>query len=242
MRCALVSDIHANLEALEAVLRDIDTLRVDQIFSLGDVIGYGADPAACVALVEKHCAVKLMGNHEYVSLGLTDMKKLNTIARESLTWTKSQLGDRSLSDISKYEIEAHTDTNYFVHASPFEPEKWHYILSIDDAAQAFHNLENRMCFFGHTHVPLIFSEIDTSSIRCRTGHSFQPDEECRHLINVGSVGQPRDNDPRACYVLYDTDEQDVEYRRVEYDVQRTQQKMIQANIPRVLAERLETGR
>ena len=242
MHIALISDIHANLEALEAVLEDIEDRGVDMIGCLGDVVGYGCDPVACLDLVESKCRVKLVGNHEYVALGRIPSEDFNVFASESIAWTKKQLGDREIALMENYEIDTVIENAYLVHASPLLPEEFLYILGSDAASAAFEVLEQNLCFFGHTHMPMIFSQASEGQLRRQTGHSFLPDPEVRYLINVGSVGQPRDNDPRACYAIYDSDEGEVTYCRVEYDIKRTQDKMKRANAPSALIDRLAVGR
>ncbi|MFZ5979989.1 MAG: metallophosphoesterase family protein [Candidatus Zixiibacteriota bacterium] len=242
MKSALISDIHANLEALEAVLIDIGRHPVDRIICLGDVIGYGCNPIECLRLVNENCQVKLLGNHEYAALGLMSEKGLNELAQESLIWTRGKIGDREIAIISDFEMDYEFGDNYFVHASPHEPEAWHYILTMTEAVMAFEAVTNKICFFGHTHVPMIFSVFTDGRLRQTVGHDFLPDEENRYLVNIGSVGQPRDNDPRACYVIYDDEEKEILYHRVEYDVTLTQRKMTRENIPSYLIERLSNGR
>ena len=242
MKLALISDIHGNLEALSAVLEDIDKQQVDKIHCLGDVVGYGSEPAACLELVNKTCDIKLMGNHEYVILGLESPDSYTQAARISAEWTRGRLTDRDFSFITDFEMDRSLDNLYLVHSSPFEPEQWHYILSPEEAAQAFERLEGWLCFHGHSHIPLIFSEAHDRPPRERVGHSFLPDSENRYLVNIGSVGQPRDNDSRACYVTFDTDEGEVTYHRVAYDIETAQSKMAQAQLPEMLIERLAVGR
>lgn len=243
MRLALISDIHANLEALEAVFRDIEKEKVETVHCLGDVVGYGSDPSACVTLVDEHCDVKLMGNHEYAILELTSTENYNSAAKQATDWTKEQMSDFDLSTISNFKMSVALDNKTrVVHASPQEPEKWHYILSPTKAFDAFLSFKENICFFGHTHLPQIYIEMDDSLPRGKAGHDFLPDPDNRYLINVGSVGQPRDNDPRACYVIFDTEEYEIIYQRVEYDIKTTQQKMLQANLPQMLAQRLSVGR
>ncbi len=242
MKYALISDIHANLEALVAVLRDIEAQQADEIHCLGDVIGYGCDPVACLKLVGELCEVKLLGNHEYAVLGLLSDENMNQLARESMHWTIGQLSDHELSVIADYEMEAQRPGCRLVHASPCEPNRWHYILTMDEATVAFENFDEPLCFFGHTHVPAIYNLSQDGRIRHQTGHDFDPDEEARYLVNVGSVGQPRDHDARASYVLYDTEMKSISYRRVAYDIAATQIKMKAAQMPDKLIERLEVGR
>lgn len=242
MKIALVSDIHGNLEALQAVLSDIESKKVDKIFCLGDVIGYGCDPKACLDLVDKRCVVKLVGNHEYLFLGLTASDHYNSNALESFQWTRQQLDDHEINLIENYEVDHVHDNVYLVHASPFEPTKWNYILNPHEAQRAFESLKQNVCFFGHSHLPMIFTESPDGLPRLQTGHDITIDPEERYLINVGSVGQPRDNDSRASYVNYDFETYDITFERVEYDYELTQQKMAKASLPQTLIERLAVGR
>lgn len=242
MRTALISDIHGNLEALQAVLDDIASQQVDQICSLGDVIGYGCDPVACLHLVAERCRIKLMGNHEYAAIGVLPPDAMNLNARQSILWTQSHLTDRELSLIAGFKMTAELDNVLLVHASPFEPDEWHYVLSPNDAAEAFRQVDHRLIFCGHTHLPVIYCRPPVGKIRTVGAHDFDPDEESRYLVNIGSVGQPRDNDPRASYVIYDGAEQAVAFRRVQYDIQATQAKMCRAEMPQMLIDRLQVGR
>ncbi len=242
MKLALISDIHGNLEAFTAVLEDIEKQSTDRIHCLGDVVGYGSEPDACLQLVADTCEIKLMGNHEHVILRLDQPDNYTHVARVSADWTREQLNDRALSIIAKYRIDHHDDEFYLVHASPDQPDRWHYVLTPEEAAGAFVKLNERLCFYGHSHVPMIFTESPGAMPRRRVGHTFLPDPDSRYLINVGSVGQPRDNDPRACYVIYDTDEGDVTYCRVDYDIESAQSKMAQAQLPDMLIDRLAVGR
>jgi len=206
------------------------------------VVGYGSDPIACLDLVQKTCDTRLLGNHEYGVLGLLPMDSLNQYARHSMEWTTQQLSDREVALIAEYELETEFEGNRLVHSSPYEPDRWHYILSAQEAQVAFESCEHKLIFFGHTHLPMIFSQTADGSIRGQAGHTFDPDEESRYLVNVGSVGQPRDNDPRACYAIFDTDEVRISYNRVSYDVVAAQTKMTVAELPSMLIERLAVGR
>jgi len=214
MRIALISDIHGNLEALEAVLGEIETLKVNEIICLGDVVGYGCDPVACLDLIMDKCSKVLMGNHEYVALGLLSSDHLNTIARASLSWTAEQLTERELATIADFEMEHRVEDALLVHASPWEPDQWHYIISHDSAHTAFDCLDTHLCFFGHTHLPMIFSTRPDGSLRQQVGHDFLPDPETKYLVNVGSVGQPRDNDPQACYVVFDSEKHEIQVDKI----------------------------
>lgn len=241
MRIALISDIHANLEALQAVLNDIEKHKADVIHCLGDVVGYGSDPSACLTLVDKTCEIKLIGNHDHAALGESSTDDYSPVAKVAADWTKKVLSDKDISIMESFTVDAAVEDSHLVHASPFEPLEFHYILSPQDARHAFPCFTKQLCFFGHTHVPMIFTEVKNGLPRQKIGHSFMPDTDGRYLINIGSVGQPRDNDPRASYVIHDTATGDVEYYRVHYDIKTTQEKMEQARLPELLIERLAVG-
>ncbi|MFQ5452667.1 MAG: metallophosphoesterase family protein, partial [Candidatus Zixiibacteriota bacterium] len=238
-----LSDIHSNLEALTSVFNDIEKQKIDAVHCLGDVIGYGIDPGACLELVNKKCEIKLMGNHEYAAMGLISTEHYNQAAQHATEWTKNQITDYELSIIAEFEMEHSLKNIFLVHASPNEPEQWHYILTPEAASEVFPHFKENICFIGHTHLPQIFIEQDENTLpRCQTGHDFLPDKENRYIINVGSVGQPRDNDPKACYLIFDTEKYEIVYRRVEYDISLTQNKMTREKMPEMLISRLSEGR
>ena len=241
MKHALISDIHGNLEALTAVLRHIDDQGVDLIHCLGDVVGYGSDPSACLELVNRHCDTKLMGNHEFTALGLQSAEMFTDAAREAVEWTRQQLSDRELTILADFALDRVLDDMYMVHASAYEPDHWHYIFTAQEAALAFECLKQKICFCGHSHIPAIIREGPNGPPRSCAGHDFLPDRENRYLVNVGSVGQPRDNDPRACYMIFDDSEYEVFLNRVEYDISSTQRKMTEARLPETLISRLAAG-
>jgi predicted phosphodiesterase len=242
VRFALISDIHGNLEALTAVLKDVEKRHIEAVHCLGDVIGYGSEPIKCLHLINQFCDIKLLGNHEYVVLGKESEEAYTEVAKVSSQWTREQLTDKEMSMIASFGIDYMIEETYLVHASPYQPSEWHYVLSPDDAQVAFQHMPGKICFHGHTHVPIVFTYRENDIPRRRVGHSFHPDEESRYLVNIGSVGQPRDNDPRASYVTYDTEAQEVGYHRVEYDISTAQKKMAEARLPSLLIDRLAVGR
>jgi predicted phosphodiesterase len=197
MVVALISDIHANLEALEAVLEDISDQKADRVWCLGDIIGYGCDPVACLEKIQDSCQIMLMGNHEYAALGLIGGDYLNEYAQHSLDWTMTVLTDHEIGMIADLSLSSSQRECLLVHSSPHRPDEWHYVLAASDAQVAFADFEQWLCFHGHTHLPMIFSLAPDGKVRGQAGHDVDPDPENRYLINVGSVGQPRDNDPRA---------------------------------------------
>jgi predicted phosphodiesterase len=242
MRIALLSDIHGNFEALTAVLKDMEQYRPDEVWCLGDVVGYGCDPIPCLDLINRTCSVKLVGNHEHAVLGLDPIETYNDAARESAEWTRNTLTGREQEMIRSFAVTHEAEGILAVHASPFEPEEWYYVLSAAEAEDAFAAFDGNVCFHGHTHIPVIFTHVPGGKPRRKAAHDFDPLEENRYLVNVGSVGQPRDNDPRACWVFYDAEEKRVEFNRVEYDISRTQTKMTEAELPEMLVSRLAVGR
>lgn len=242
MQLALISDIHANLEALTAVLDHCDEQQVERIYCLGDVIGYGADPVECLDLVSQRCELILMGNHEYASLGLVSTQSYNEVARTTTEWTRGRMGTRETELMADLPMDHIEDGMHFVHSSPFEPDRWHYIVSPESALLAFQHLDGQICFFGHSHVPMVFEENPSGLPYCYPGESFVIQPEKRYLVNIGSVGQPRDNDPRAAYAIVDTDANEVLFHRVAYDISLTQERMAQAELPEPLISRLAVGR
>ncbi len=241
MKIAMISDVHANLEALEKVLRDIEKQGVEKIHFLGDAIGYGCNPNECVDLIVKHCDIKIMGNHDYAALGLESAESFNKAARASLEWTQASLKQKTIEKLTDFEFDADFLDFHLVHATPKEPEAWQYVFNVEQAAEQFQHFPQSACFVGHSHIPVLFVRQDSGEVTAhfKTKHKFVKDK--KHLINVGSVGQPRDKDCRACYVTIDVTGGNMEYRRVEYDIKKTQEKMAKAQLPEFLIERLSVG-
>ena len=250
MKRAIISDIHGNLEALRAVLDDIRTQEAEEIYCLGDIIGYGPNPCECLDLVIDKCRVTILGNHDQAAL--IDPDGFNPVALQAIYWTRDQLergaGGRTatnrrwdfLGELPKRHIEPGF---LFVHGSPREPTN-EYVFPEDvynpHKMNALFSLFDRYCFQGHTHIPGIFTQ----------KREFIAPEECNYvhqltgektMFNVGSVGQPRDSDPRACYVIVTDSE--VRYRRVEYPVATTIEKIFShRDLDKMLGERLRSGR
>ena len=241
MKYGLISDQNGKHEDMSDVLEDIKEHGVDSIHCLGDVVGYGADPAACLKLVSENCDTKLLGNHEYAALGLQSCENFNDAAKTSTAWTQQSLDDDCVAIMSDFSLDRSMDDMYLVHASPYEPSDWHYILSATEAVCGFEHLKHKIGFFGHSHIPTILREKPSGLPSFQTGHNFCADPEGRYLVNVGSVGQPRDNDPRAGYVVFESEELDIEFHRVEYDIEAAQRKMSEANLPSTLISRLSAG-
>lgn len=242
MRIAVISDVHANLEALQAVVRDIDKVKVDKIVFLGDAIGYGADPDKCVKIINNACEIKLLGNHDFVGMGLASPRYFNPVAKESIQWTQNTLKEKTITIMSNFELEATLLDYYFVHASPDDPSEWSYILTVNDAETNFKCFSQSFCFVGHSHQPIVFSQSPEGDVVIEEGVPFTAQPGYRYIINVGSIGQPRDGDPNACYLIADTDSNHFEHKRVAYDLEKAQKKMKKASLPESLITRLANGK
>ena len=240
MRIAVLSDIHGNLEAFEAVLADANRTGADALYSLGDIVGYGPSPAACLEIVRSRATVSLAGNHDAAVAGLAPLEEFNEFARWAVAWTAARLDTAQIEYLASLPYTHRGSECLLAHASPVEPERWHYIHGLADIDERFAAFAERLCFIGHSHRPGIYAIGGGHSVeRAAPRETLRPG--LRYLINVGSVGQPRDRDPRACYALYDDAGGRVELRRVEYPLERTQERMRAAGIPAFLSDRLAAG-
>lgn len=243
MRYALFSDIHGNLEALEAVLADIDREQPDVRLCLGDLVGYGASPNECVERVRGLGIEVLCGNHDHAALGRLDIEFFNENARTAMEWTRRVLTPENLTWLESRPYQSRQDGFLVVHASPGSPEAWDYVLNSADAAEEFRAFAEPLAFIGHSHFPIIYrcaGEIVTE-LEFPANVSFRLESGVRYIVNVGSVGQPRDSDPRAAWVLYDSERGSLELRRLVYPVARAAEKIVAAGLPAFLSARLEVG-
>lgn len=240
MRYAVIGDVHGNLEALQAVLEDVDEQGVDEVLCVGDVVGYGADPEACLELITQRCTVVVSGNHDFAASGQGSLEYFNPYARRALEWTAEQLSSQAQQYLSHLPLIARMNGFSLVHSSFFAPERFDYIFAPSQARVCFLKQTTPLAFFGHTHLPVAF--FDTDPVSYSLGPELVVNPEVKTLINVGSVGQPRDEDARACYALYDTDTGMVTLRRVKYNIEEAASKISKAGLPEILAERLFLGR
>jgi predicted phosphodiesterase len=240
MRYAILADIHSNLDAFEAVLRDIDDKGgANELWCLGDVVGYGPDPSECIALLLRHPHLCVAGNHDWAAIGKIDIRDFNPHAAEACRWTGGRLTPEDIDYLEGLPLRLESGDFTIVHGSPREPI-WEYVMSAAAAEENFACFETKYCLIGHSHVPAVFELSDNS---CSLEEMASPLKlgERRLIVNCGSVGQPRDGDPRAAYAIYDAGEQVINHYRVQYDVARVQQRMVSLGLPRFLAERLGHG-
>jgi predicted phosphodiesterase len=249
MRILIISDIHANLTALEAVLSDAGL--IDAVWCLGDLVGYGPEPNECVARVRSlPNLVCIIGNHDSAVLDQIDPYSFNSEARQAIEWTKRALTESSLAFLRSLPEKDDSRQLYtglenhitLAHGSPRQPV-WEYLLDLHNATQNFDHFDTAYCFVGHTHLPIIFHHLENN----RSTRPLIPDPNAqillspRAIINPGSVGQPRDRDPRASYMLYDPYKEALEYHRVKYDIEKVQERMRLAGLPERHIKRLESG-
>jgi diadenosine tetraphosphatase ApaH/serine/threonine PP2A family protein phosphatase len=248
MRLAIFSDIHSNLPALEAVLADVRDAGVEESWCLGDVVGYGAQPDACAELVREHCAVCLVGNHDLAALEQLDISTFSPAASAAVKWTRENMSRSTAEFLAGLEPADEEREVALYHASPRDPV-WEYVLWPDQAAECIRVQARRVSFIGHSHVALFFAladagrhgePLDARGAQAGAGTSLEISRG-RWLINPGSVGQPRDGDPRAAWLELDTDSWRATFHRVEYDIDRAADAIVATDLPEHLARRLYVG-
>ena len=225
MKIAVVSDIHSNLEALTEVLKEIESIKVDAIYCLGDIVGYGPKPNECINLIKSVTDKVVVGNHDSAVINQTDMMLFNSYARESTEWTRRMITDENYEYLLKLPLKISENDLLFVHSTPLIPEDWNYILTQHSAEKHFNYFTEQACFIGHSHRPEMFRSIDD-----------------RLIINVGSVGQPRDGNSKASFVVYGVDNGEYELIRKEYDIKSVYKDIVKAGLNEFLGERLMVGR
>lgn len=240
MKYAIFGDIHANLEAFEAVLADAEQLGCTDYVCTGDIVGYAADPNECLRIVrDMNCPV-VKGNHDEEAILNTSLEGLNPLAKQAMEWTRAQLNEDERDSLDNMKLVRQVADFTIVHATLDTPGSWTYVTNKFDAMASFSYQFTQLCFYGHTHTPRIYVK----------GDSVEPLEEMevklemgrKYFINVGSTGQPRDGDWRASYAVYDAENQNVEIRRLDYNIRKAQDKIIDAGLPEMLAHRLSLGK
>lgn len=243
MRYAVLGDLHANLTALEAVLGEIAQLDVDTLLSVGDVVGYGAAPKQVIALMREVGATVVKGNHDAAVTGELDTRWFNPFARAAVDWTAGHINRDERAWLSALPLTAHLEHCAVAHGTPDLPERFDYVQCAEDADPSLDGLIEPVCFVGHTHVPVTILRLDEAPqlTSYTIGREIDLSDARVALVNVGSVGQPRDEDARAAYGIYDSDTRLFRLVRVEYDIECEAARIRAAGLPAILAERLFLG-
>jgi len=241
MKWAILSDVHGNLEAFQSVIEDLRNQGAEQVGFLGDVVGYGANPNECLALLRELSECAVAGNHDSGVAELTDTDTFNGAAHTAVLWTRKQLSAENIAYLRRLPLLHQREGITFVHASPDRPDEWNYILTFPEAEEGFHALAGDLAFVGHTHRPVILAKAPNEEVTVLSQEEATLKEGIRYIINVGSVGQPRDGNPQAAYGLYDDAAKKYILRRVTYNIRAAQKKISKAGLPSFLAQRLSKG-
>lgn len=241
MKYGVLGDIHANRNALGVALEALDQEGCDVLLSVGDVVGYGAAPSECIALLREREVQVVMGNHDAACAGLLDVQYFNPFARAAVAWTRSQLAPEEVEWLAALPYTLRFEHCELAHGTLHEPEEFHYFLELQDALPSLELMQRPACFVGHSHIPLtVLSTADG-----RTGYTTDAEIDlsaAEHaLVNVGSVGQPRDENPRTAFAVYDSETRIVRIHREAYDVDGEARRIERAGLPKVLADRLRLG-
>ncbi|HEU0009435.1 MAG TPA: metallophosphoesterase family protein [Verrucomicrobiae bacterium] len=240
MRYAVIADIHANLEGLEVVLNDAKAQQCTHYCCVGDVVGYNANPKECLEIIRSMGMPVVKGNHDEYCSTEDNLEGFNPHAAEAVSWTRKQLNPDDRKWLREFKYIRLVASFTLVHATLDGPQRWGYVFDRLAAAASFTYQNTAVCFFGHTHVPLAF--VRDSVVRGGTYSKFRVEPGKKYFVNVGAVGQPRDGNPKAGYVVYDLDEQTIELRRLDYDIPKAQKKILEAGLPQRLADRLAVGK
>jgi predicted phosphodiesterase len=240
MKFAIIADIHANLDAFQVVLDDCKKQQVTHYACLGDVVGYNANPKECLDIVRAMNMPCVKGNHDEYCSSEEHLEGFNPAAAEAVNWTRKQLTEEDCQWLRDLKYTRMVTNFTIVHATLDGPQRWGYVFDKLAAAASFTYQNTSVCFFGHTHVPVAFMK--DSVVRGGTYSKFKLEAGKKYFVNVGAVGQPRDNNPKSAYVIYDTHEATIELRRLDYDIAAAQKKILAAGLPERLAERLAYGR
>jgi len=240
MKFAIFGDIHANLDALQVCLEDMKKQGVTHHVCMGDIVGYNANPSECLEIIrELNCPV-VRGNHDHYCGYNDDLSGFHPMAAAAVDWTRQQLSEDQREYLRNLPFSRMVETFTIVHSTLDAPENWGYVFDKFDAEANFNYQSTNLCFFGHTHVPIIFEK--SEKIRAGYYEKIKIKIGRKYFINVGSVGQPRDGNPKCGYVIFDGMNNTVELRRLDYDIEAQQKKIIAAGLPQRLADRLAEGR
>lgn len=242
MRYGIFADVHSNLEALDAVIGAYKSETIDKYLCVGDVVGYAANPKECIKKIKALAMITVAGNHDWASVDLFSVDYFNPVARKAIFWTKQNLDDDSRYFLESLKLIYKNEDLTLVHSRLDNPQDFNYMTDSSIAEETFRSLETNICFIGHSHIPGVFMKGPDERIHYYADDTFDIKIENKYIVNVGSVGQPRDGNPLACYSIYDTHKKEVQIKRVEYDIQATRKKVIAAGLPMSLGDRLLIGR
>jgi predicted phosphodiesterase len=240
MRYGIFADVHSNLEALEAVINAYKNEHIDHYLCAGDVIGYAADPGECIEKIKALSAISVAGNHDWAAVDLFSADYFNPLARQAVLWTRDNLGDDNKRFLKSLKLLYKSEHFVMVHGTLNNPGDFNYMNDGYMAEETFKLLDADICFLGHTHVAGVFVKDKNNRISYLKESDIKEDN--KYIVNVGSVGQPRDGNPKAAYCIYDTDRRKVKIKRIGYDIETAARRIIKAGLPRFLADRLAVGR
>ena len=241
-KIAVLGDIHANLDALEVVLADARAQNVNEFICTGDVVGYNACPNECCDRIRALGATTVCGNHDHYCAFDESLEDFHPLAAAVVAWTRRQLSSDNAAWLRALPYTAMVKGIQVVHSTLDMPEHWGYVFESVEAEPSFTYQRTQLCFHGHTHVPVVFEQFRFEQVSRLPAEDFSPVLGRKYFINTGSVGQPRDSDPRASYLLYEPGSRTVRFRRLEYDIAAAQQRVLAAGLPEHLARRLGAGR
>jgi len=242
MRYGIFSDIHSNIEALDAVIKAYSREEIDRYLCVGDVVGYAANPKECIEKVKSLVMATVAGNHDWGSVKLFSTDYFNPLAKEAILWTERNLNDAVRYFLEQLKLVYKNDDLSMVHGTLNEPQDFDYMIDSHTAAKTFELMQSHICFVGHTHIPGTFVESEDSGITYGVAGEINIKDGNRYIVNVGSVGQPRDGNPKAAYCIYDTVEKKVQIKRVNYDIEAARKKIIDRGLPKFLGDRLLEAR
>ncbi|MDD5644066.1 MAG: metallophosphoesterase family protein [bacterium] len=241
MRLCLIGDVHSNLEALNKSIEIIKEEKPDKVFFLGDLVGYGANPSECIKIARESFDVLIAGNHDYVAAGIQRCENFNPQATHAVNWTSEMLSFEEKFFLSSLPLIYEEKDIYLVHASLPKPEEWRYLFDIEEVENTAKYASGRLIFVGHSHIPMVI-EITDEIIKHKLNPGQKLKKDRKYIINVGSIGQPRDGDPRICMVFYDEESGALEFQRHSYNIKTAQNKILDAGLPEMLALRLGFGK
>jgi len=241
MLYGIFSDIHSNLQAYEAFLDDAKKEKADKHICVGDIVGYGANPKECIELTRELNCPTVCGNHDLAATGKIPKNRFNSSAKEAAIWTQGELQNSDKDYLNSLPFVHNEGEFTLVHGSLYLPEKFNYVAGLNDAELCMNQQKTKLCFVGHSHVPGIFEKIEDNQVSMIIQTKIQLKENAQYLVNVGSIGQPRDGDWKACYCLYDDAKDILHFKRLKYDVNAASKAIVDVGLPKHLSERLKHG-